>query len=98
MTGQTRTFADNVPRCPRTDTDTLYKSVRLSGTLSRQPMGAEKRGPHASALALPLCSSCPPGTVTAFFRLRLTGYIMSYNNILRYKGRSFITPLITGGV
>jgi hypothetical protein len=56
-----------------------------------------ERGPRAHAHGLPLCSSCPYKSVTAFFRRRLTGYIMSNNNILQYKGRSFITPLITGG-
>lgn len=66
--------------------------------LSRNPPeGAVERGPNTPALALSLCSSRPSRTVTAFFRRRLTGHIMSNNNILQYKGRSFITPLITGG-
>lgn len=54
--------------------------------------------PHTRALALLLCSSCPSGTVAAFFRRRPTGYIISNYNILQYKGRSFITALITGGM
>jgi hypothetical protein len=42
MTGQSRTITDNVRRCPRTDTDTLYKSVRLSGTLSGSDGGKKE--------------------------------------------------------
>jgi hypothetical protein len=69
----------------------------MRGNTPEGDISDQENRPNAHALALPLCSSRPSGTVTAFFRRRPTGYIISNYNILQYKGRSFITALITGG-